>query len=94
MGRRYGCVRSRIARDAELDLLLIRRGRRWGFEFKCTDSPTTTRSMHIAIEDLKLEHLWVVYPGSLRYAITDRITALPLREMGSLSLASDLKQES
>ena len=81
-------------RGAELDLLLIRRGRRWGFEFKCTDSPKTTRSMHIAMEDLKLEHLWVVYPGSLRYAMTDRITALPLREVGSLSLASDLKQES
>ncbi len=50
--------------------------------------------MHIAMEDLKLEHLWVVYPGGLRYGITDRITALPLREVGSLSLASDLKQES
>lgn len=68
-------------RGAELDLLLIRRGRRWGFEFKCTDAPSTTKSMHIALDDLKLEHLWVVYPGTRRYPITEKITALPLREI-------------
>lgn len=71
-------------RGAELDLLLLRRGRRWGFEFKCTDAPTTTKSMHVALEDLKLEHLWVVYPGTLRYPMTEKITALPLREIGAL----------
>jgi len=69
-------------RGAELDLLLLRRGRRWGFEFKCTDAPKTTKSMHVALDDLKLEHLWVVYPGSLRYEMTEKITALPLREIG------------
>ena len=68
-------------RGAELDLLLLRRGRRWGFEFKCTDAPRTTKAMHIVIDDLGLEHLWVVYPGSLRYPLTDTITALPLAEM-------------
>jgi hypothetical protein len=73
-------------RGAELDLLLLRRGRRWGFEFKCTDAPKTTKSMHIALEDLKLEHLWVVYPGSLRFPMTEKITALPLREIGTLEL--------
>ncbi len=71
-------------RGAELDLLLLRRGRRWGFEFKCTDAPKTTKSMHVALDDLKLEHLWVVYPGTLRYPLTDKITALPLREIGTL----------
>jgi hypothetical protein len=68
-------------RGAELDLLLLRRGQRLGFEFKCTDAPTTTRSMHIAIDDLQLTHLWVIYPGTLRYALTDKITALPLHEV-------------
>ncbi len=72
-------------RGAELDLLLLRRGRRWGFEFKCSDAPSTTKSMRIALEDLKLEHLWVVHPGTLRYELTDKITALPLREAGSLN---------
>ena len=73
-------------RGAELDLLLLRRGRRWGFEFKCTDAPKTTRSMHIALDDLKLEHMWVVYPGTVRYQMTEKMTALPLREIGSLDL--------
>ena len=72
-------------RGAELDLMLLRRGRRWGFEFKCTDAPRTTKAMHIAIADLGLEHLWVVYPGSVRYSLTDRITALPLVEVNAIA---------
>lgn len=67
---------------AELDLMLLRRGQRWGLEFKCTDAPRTTKSMHVALEDLQLAHLWVVYPGTLRYSLTEKITALPLREIG------------
>lgn len=73
-------------RGAELDLLMLRRGRRWGFEFKCTDAPKTTRSMHVALEDLNLERLWVVYHGTLRYPLTEKITALPLREIQTLEL--------
>ena len=66
---------------AELDLLLLRRGKRWGFEYKCTDAPKTTKSMHVAMADLQLAHLWVVYPGTLRYSMAKNITALPLGEM-------------
>ncbi len=73
-------------RGAELDLLLLRHGRRWGFEFKCADAPTTSKSMHIARQDLKLEHLWVVYPGTLRYPLTEHITALPLPEIARIEL--------
>jgi hypothetical protein len=74
-------------RGAELDLLLLRKGRRWGFEFKCADAPVTTRSMHVAAEDLRLGHLWVIHPGRDRYPLADRITALPLRELPGLELA-------
>ena len=66
-------------RGAELDLMLLRRGQRWGFEFKCTDAPSTTKSMHIVIEDLGLARLWVLYPGNQKYPLTDTITALPLK---------------
>ena len=76
----------RTQRGAELDLMLVRRGRRWGFEFKCTDAPRTTKSMHIAIADLGLEHLWVVYPGSLEYPLGEKITALPLSSVHELDL--------
>ena len=71
-------------RGAELDLMLLRRGRRWGFEFKCTDAPRTTKSMHIVIEDLGLTHLWVLYPGDHEYPLTDTITALPLKKVGAV----------
>ena len=73
-------------RGAEMDLLLLRRGKRWGFEFKCSDAPSTTKSMHTAHQDLALEHLWVVYPGTLRYSLTENITALPLREIQHIDL--------
>lgn len=65
---------------AELDLFWRRDGRNWGIEFKATDAPRTTRSMRVALEELALEHLWVVHPGPDRYPLDDRITALPLRE--------------
>ena len=71
---------------AELDLLLIRGGKKWGFEFKCSDAPSSTKSMHSAIETLGLEHLWVLYPGARRFPITERITALPLSEVNEVKL--------
>jgi predicted AAA+ superfamily ATPase len=75
-------------RGAELDLLLFRNGRRWGMEFKCTDAPTTTKSMRIALEDLGLAHLWVVYPGRAAYPMAERISALPLRDLPTVSFSS------
>jgi hypothetical protein len=71
---------------AELDLLVRAGGKRYGFEFKYADAPGTSRSMRIAIEDLSLEHLWIVYPGDREYALADRITALPLASVPGLKL--------
>lgn len=66
-------------RGAELDLLLIRGGRRYGFEFKASEAPKLTPSMRIAVEDLKLEHLWVLHPASGRsYFLQERIEVMPL----------------
>ena len=62
---------------AELDLLIDRRGARHGFECKLADAPGTTRSMHAALADLGLDHLWVLYPGAETYPLDDRITVLP-----------------
>ena len=45
--------------------MLLRGGKRFGFEFKCSDAPRTTKSMHIVTADLDLEHLFVVHPGEL-----------------------------
>ncbi len=58
---------------AELDLLLLRNGRKIGFEFKYSDAPRTTKSMHSAVESLQLEKLIVVHPGDAGYELTDQI---------------------
>lgn len=65
---------------AELDLLLMSRGRRLGFEFKYADAPTMTRSLHIALADLKLDQAYIVYPGDKSYAVHERVQVLPLRQ--------------
>lgn len=62
---------------AELDLLLIKDGRRLGVEVKRADAPTLTPSMKIALTDLKLDRLAVVYPGAQRYALADRVEVVP-----------------
>jgi len=63
---------------AELDLLTLVRGKRYGFEFKYADAPGRNRSMHAAIEDLGLEHLWVIYPGQQEYALDAKISVIPI----------------
>lgn len=65
---------------AELDLLLMRGGRRYGFEFKFEDRPRPTRSMHVVLEDLKLAKLWIVYSGDRSYPLGDRLESLPLTD--------------
>ena len=58
---------------AELDLLLLRNGRKIGFEFKYSDAPRATKSMHSAVESLQLEKLTVIHPGEACYELTDKI---------------------
>jgi len=64
---------------AELDLLILKNGKRIGYEFKYTDAPKITPSMRIASEDLKLDHLYVVYPGSITFSLSEKITARGLQ---------------
>jgi predicted AAA+ superfamily ATPase len=66
---------------AELDLLMFRGARRIGVEFKRSDAPKVTPSMRIAIDDLKLDALYVVHPGPHRYLLADGIEAVPLWAM-------------
>jgi predicted AAA+ superfamily ATPase len=66
---------------AELDLLFTRNGRRFGVECKFSEAPTVTKSMRIALEDLSLEHIYIVHPGDDAYVLDERISALPVREL-------------
>lgn len=66
---------------AELDLFVILRGRRLGFEFKRTDAPKATPSMQIAMEDLKLDRLDVVHAGERTFPLTKKIRAVALTNL-------------
>lgn len=68
-------------RGAELDLLLIRGRKRWGFEFKCSDGPSMTRSLHIAIEDLGLTKAFIIYPGTDHYPVHEKVEAIPFKKI-------------
>src|SRR6266446_6179666 len=68
---------------AEIDLVLFKHGRRLGVECKRMDAPVLTPSMRIALEDLKLDRLVVVYPGERRYPLGDRVGVVPLVEVGA-----------
>lgn len=69
---------------AELDLLIFKGGQTLGFEVKYMDAPSTTRSMRIALEDLELDHLYVIYPGTFSYTLDKEITVLPVGEVGNI----------
>lgn len=66
---------------AEVDLLLFKHGCRIGVECKRADAPTLTASMRIAFSDLKLDRMYVVYPGDQRYQLAENIEAIPLAEL-------------
>ena len=67
-----------LHQNGELDLLWKKADKKIGFEFKYTDHPKVTDSMKKALEMLKLDHLYVVYPGSKRSKLHEKITLIPL----------------
>lgn len=69
---------------AELDLLLIKNGCRIGIEVKRADAPTLTPSMRVALADLELAKLVVIYPGTQRYALSDRVVVMPARDLATV----------
>lgn len=71
---------------AELDLLFFKNGKRYGVEFKFNEAPGTSKSMHVASNDLKLDHLWIVYPGSHTIRVEKNMTILPLSDISKMSL--------
>lgn len=66
---------------AEVDVLGFCRGRTYGFEVKLSDAPTRTKSMHIASENLELEKLFVIYPGSVAYDLSHSARVVPIGEL-------------
>jgi hypothetical protein len=69
---------------AEIDLFFNDHGKRFGFEIKFNESPVITKSMKIALNDLQLDHLWVIYPGQHTYPVDEKITVMPISEIFNL----------
>ena len=74
--RRHECYHWATHAGAELDLLVVRGNRRLGFEAKLTEVPTVTKSMHIAMGDLRLSHLHVIHAGAESFPLADHVSAV------------------
>lgn len=70
---------------AELDLLIVKDGKRLGFECKYTDYPKLTKSMHISLEYIHLDHLYVIYPHDQLFPLAEKITAVGLNALANLN---------
>jgi predicted AAA+ superfamily ATPase len=66
---------------AEIDLILRRGSSLFGVEVKRTDSPRLTPSIRIALEDLKLKYVIVLYPGTQRFPLANQVEAVPLQTL-------------
>ncbi len=71
---------------AELDLLIVRGDRKLAFEFKRTTTPSVTKSMHVALSDLKLDQLDVVFAGRETFPLAKNI-----RAVGCQNVLRDIK---
>ena len=71
---------------AELDLLFHKNGKMWGIEVKYNEAPSRTKSMMASIQELSLEHLWVIYPGKEIYKLDKSITAVGISKLDKLKI--------
>ena len=63
---------------AEIDLLILENGRRIGIECKLFEAPKPTKSMYVALEDLALDSIYVIYPGREWSPLHKRIEVISL----------------
>ncbi len=66
---------------AEIDLILRQGDALYGIECKRADTPRITPSIRIALDDLKLKHVVVIYPGIQRFPLASRVEAVPLQAL-------------
>ena len=69
---------------AELDLFFLKNGKRYGVDFKFNEAPTVTKSMRIAMDDLSLSRLFIVYPGKDAYPVEQNISVIPLTDVEAI----------
>jgi hypothetical protein len=75
-----------IHSGAELDLMFLYDGQRYGIEVKFSEAPDITSSMRNALKELELSHLWIIYPGRHDYPVEEDISVWSLHNIGKLPL--------
>jgi len=76
---------------AEIDLIFRQGDALYGVECKRTDTPRLTPSIRIALDDLNLKHVFVIYPGTQRFPLASQVEAVPLQTLvKGVSLLNDL----
>ncbi|MCO6512605.1 MAG: ATP-binding protein [Aridibacter famidurans] len=75
---------------AEIDLVLVRGNRKLGIECKRADAPQINKSIRIALKDLDLEHLFIIYPGNTRFPLSDNVTVVPISDLASREFSQEL----
>lgn len=68
---------------AEIDLILRRGDRLFGIECKRKDAPGLTPSIRTALDDLKLERVAILVPGTRRYSLNDQVEVVPLESLAT-----------
>lgn len=69
-----------IHTQAELDLLIIKNGKRLGFEFKYADAPTLTKSLQHAMHYLQLDQAFMITPGTHSFPLTPKIRVVGIEK--------------
>ena len=88
--RHFNCFENSffwaIHAKAELDFLMIQDGKKIGFEIKLTDQPSVTKSMETALQDLQLDHLYIVTPHAETYLLRKNISVLGISTLNTLKI--------
>lgn len=74
----------RTAAGAELDLVLERGRRKLGFEIKFSVAPKPAKGFWTALDDLDLEHAYVVAPVRESYPIAGGVDVVPVQMLSQL----------
>lgn len=69
-----------VHNQGELDLLIVKDGKRLGFEFKYTDKPKFPKSQRMAYETLHLDELTFISPGVHDFPLSENVRAIGLEE--------------
>lgn len=77
----------RTAAGAELDVVAERGNKKIGFEIKFSSAPTLSRGFWSAVDDLKLERVYVVAPLETGYPIGQNVEVVPAIDLQALCAA-------